>query len=102
VGSHLLIDAYWESAGGKPSLSAAKPARKRNVSTPASDRAGDAKRRRRQDTSEESTPVPLPAKTMQISEWKPPAELESWDDKVAAVETMEKGDNGMVLVFLLW
>jgi len=102
VGSHQLIDAYWLSIGGKPAISAAKPAaaRKRNVSTPSSDRAGDAKRRRRQDTSEEGTPVPV--KTMQISEWKPPADLESWDDKVAAVETMEKTDNGMILVYLLW
>lgn len=102
MGAHLLIDAYWASAGGKPSLSAAKPARKRNVSTPASDRAADSKRRRLQDTSEESTPMPVPAKAMAISEWKPPAELESWDDKVAGVETMEKIDDGMVLVYLLW
>jgi hypothetical protein len=101
VGSHLLIDAYWDSVGGKPSTSAVKPARKRNVSTPASDRP-DAKRRRRQDTSEESTPAPLPAKAIAISEWKPPAELESWDDKVAGVETMEKTDGGLVLVYLLW
>jgi chromobox protein 1 len=100
VGAHELIDKYWESIGGKPTLSAAKP-RKRNVSTP-SDRAVDTKKRRRRESSEESTPMPVPGKTMQISEWKPPTDLESWDDKVAAVETMEKTDSDMILVYLLW
>jgi len=80
-------------------LSAVKgPGRKRNVSTPLSDRVNTMKKRR---TSEDSTPVPA-SKAIQISEWKPPSDLASWDDKVAVVETVEKMENGMILVYLLW
>jgi len=101
-GSHQLIQSYWDSIGGKPLLSAAKgPGRKRNLSTPLSDRIATKKRRQVGDTSEESTPVPAP-KAIQISEWKPPSDLASWDDKVAAVETVERMENGMILVYLLW
>lgn len=101
-GSHQLIQNYWDSIGGKPTLSASKPGRKRNISTPASDRSANrTTKKRRQDTSEDSTPIPA-AKAIHISEWKPPPDLTSWDDKVAAVETVEKTDNGMILVYLLW
>lgn len=100
-GSHQLIATYWDSIGGKPTLSAAKPGRKRNISTPLSDRGTDRTKKRRQETSEDSTPVPA-SKAISISAWRPPADLESWDEKVAAVETVEKTDNGMVLVYLLW
>ena len=97
-----MINRYWESVGGKPSvLTPVKaPGRKRNLSTPASDGGGGATKKRRQSALEGKTPVQ--SKTTEISNWKPPADLETWDDKVADVETVEKTDSGLILVYLQW
>lgn len=96
-----MINQYWESIGGKPSvLTPVKgPGRKRNLSTPASD-GGAPTKKRRESSLEEKTPVQ--SKVTEISNWKPPADLENWDDKVADIETVEKTDSGLILVYLQW
>ena len=97
-----MINQYWESVGGKPPLltPVKGPGRKRNLSTPASDGGAAPTKKRRQSAVEEKTPVP--PKVTEISNWKPPADLETWDDKVADIETVEKTDSGLVLVYLQW
>lgn len=96
-GSEQLINEYWAANGGKPSFKQG-PGRKRNLSTPASDGAGAKKRR--ESVPEEKAPVQQ--KATDISTWKPPADLENWDDKVSYVDTVERTDNGLVLVYLQW
>jgi chromobox protein 1 len=101
VGSQQLVDVYWEEHGGKPAIASAQKkgsARKRNLSTPVSE--GGATKRRRQSTGEEDSPVRQ--KTNGVASWKPPADLENWDDKVTGVETVERMDNGLILVYLNW
>jgi len=98
-GAQQLINLYWEKVGPKPSLTIPnKGGRKRNLSTPASE-TGATKRRRKSSTEE---PTPSSNKVIEVSSWEPPADLDNWDDQVADVETMEKTDNGLILVYLQW
>lgn len=96
-----MINQYWESIGGKPSvLTPVKgPGRKRNLSTPASDDGTTTKKRRESSLDEKAS---VQSKVTEISNWKPPADLENWDDKVAHIETVEKTDSGLILVYLQW
>ena len=91
------MDVYWESIGGKPDTPKG-PGRKRNLSTPASDSANTKKRRQ----TGGGINTPIHNKMHEISSWKPPADLASWDNMVAEVETVEKTDTGVVLVYLHW
>ena len=96
-----MISLYWEALGGKPSIPTPNkggPGRKGNLSTPASD-AGAPKRRRKISTDE---PTPTSNKVVEVSSWKPPTDLVSWDDLVAEVETVEKTENGLIVVYLEW
>jgi len=99
-GSVQLIDAYWNERGGRPEITSSAQkrgsGRKHNQSTPASE--GGTKRRRH--STDDDTPVRQ--KTNGMNAWEPPKDLVSWDDKVANVETVEKTENGLVLVYLHW
>jgi hypothetical protein len=94
------VDRYWEEHGPKPEIDTPKnrPGRKRNMSTPGSE--GAATKKRRQNPGGENTPIP--ERLNGASSWKPPTDLDSWDDKVAEVETVEKTDKGLILVYLHW
>lgn len=97
-----MINQYWEKIGGKPSLIETPnqgSGRKRNSSAPASN-GGAQPKRRRQTAAEEKTP--LQQKVTEMSNWKPPADVESWEDKVGHVETVERTDKGLLLVYLQW
>jgi hypothetical protein len=96
-----LISVYWEKLGGKPSIPTPNkggPGRKRNLSTPASD-TGATKKRRKSPTEE---PPPTSNKVVEVSTWIPPADVDSWDDMVAHVDTVEKTENGLICVYLQW
>ena len=68
------------------------------MSTPASDTGAIKKRRK----SESEEPPPTSNKVVEVSTWTPPADVDSWDDMVAHVETVEKTDNGLICVYLQW
>jgi chromobox protein 1 len=98
TGSTLLIEAYWDDHGGRPAIMSSaqkKGSRKRTLSTPISE-GGAAKRRRQNGTADSDS------KANGASDWKPPSDLENWDDKVSDVETVEKTDKGLILVYLHW
>lgn len=98
-GAQQLITLYWEGLGGKASIPTPnKGGRKRNLSTPASD-TGATKRRRKSPTEE---PTPPSNRVIEVPSWKPPADLNDWDDLVADVDTVEKTDNGIIVVYLQW
>lgn len=101
MGSIQLINTYWDKLGGKPSITAPNkgPGRKRNISSTASEDTTTKKRHRGE--SEEKKPVQRKS-SAEASTWKPPADMESWDDKVAHVETVERTDDGLLLVYLQW
>ena len=100
AGSEKLIESYWAVHGPKPLVTTPQKgaARKRNLSTPASE--GGTTKKLRKESAEEKTP--LQSKVAEISTWKPPADLQSWDASVAHIETIEKTDNGLLLVYLQW
>ena len=98
-----MIEAYWEKIGGKPSIVTPikSPGRKRNLSASASDNFAT-KKRRESAANEKHEQNSIQPKSTDSSSWKPPADLESWDDKVADIETVEKTDEGIILVYLNW
>lgn len=59
-----------------------------------------ATKKRRQTLTQDTSPTQNTS--IDIASWQPPADLENWDDKVAEVDTVEKVDNGLILVYLHW
>ncbi|KAG5519457.1 hypothetical protein PMAC_002084 [Pneumocystis sp. 'macacae'] len=94
-----LIEQYWESIGGRPSLSeksAVGRKRKSVQSHKNADNEYEIKHRKSTIKSRElSTNVSTEA-------WKPPMHLSSWEDQIESVDTIERDASGKLLVYVNW
>lgn len=116
-GSHEMIDNYWSKLGGKPNkgpqkrgaTSATGSKRRRAEDSPTGNGAGPSKRGRRNNavpavTDQEEDPEAdeLSAFSKDHKESMAPyADYASWEEHVKSIETIERGANDKLVVYMI-
>lgn len=89
-GAKDVVDEYFQSIGGKPKFSAASNKRSR----PSTSATPAASKKKSKTTPSNDSPVPA-----EEPKWKPPAG--SWEDDIAAIDTIEKTEKGLIC-YIQW
>ena len=114
-GARLILEAYWDTIGGKPTKESKPVTKKRGRQSAgaASEAPPSAKRQKKPgrkskgasaDEDKDGTGEP-PAGFTEVGEdeWEPPKPLDrAWDSAVQSVDTIEKDDQGELWAYLLW
>ncbi|KAL8672855.1 MAG: hypothetical protein Q9168_002693 [Polycauliona sp. 1 TL-2023] len=110
-GARDLLEAYWESIGGKPvPATQEKAGKKRGRQSTGTIQPAAKKQKKpgRKSTGALEDPDATPEPPVGFQDvnpevWKPPPpNKDAWEDLVMNVDTIEKNDNGELWAFLVW
>jgi chromobox protein 1 len=92
-GSDDILQQYYESIGGRPVQKSPKGSRKRSGGSSATP-AKSAKKLRTSIATQSGGSTAMSPEEPKEAKWKPPAG--NWEEAIAAIDTIEKTEQGLV------